>query len=574
MSRAPAQPVGDRVRFPQPSASSRSSGLHGSNGDLFTPARPNTVVSSPFRTVLRRTARVDPEPSVNPFTPRPDRAASPVSTRPIARRNTTGLGTGLRSGKGAGYLTGLDKTPSLRLSLSRGNSSEDADASMRDDRIGGVGAWPTETFYGGDPSTLGLGGTSSAMPGDDTPITPFGRPRSPAPRSVSPHKTTKKLPSFLLGSTQTAKPATSATPFQPDSALTTASQAPSSVYGIPSAVSTARLPLSSHPISPRVSRRISGFGSNDMLSSAYKSSAITAGGGGASGIAASLEDAPPVMTLDDMDEDKHDAFLSDEDTGAATQNGRAGSFAAAADPFASIQEPRSAEAGPNAADGAGKATSGDKDYDDVKLRSIVVAGIPAESESGVLNQFRVYGEILAFAVSPVGPNSLAILYSEPWQAQRAIAQGGNAGRILIRSRNVVSVSWADAESIAILFKQVFPGRAVPESVAQPSTRSFTLSQTIYAQSPRKRPLSSAHPSDGGLRIDKIRETEVTRNGRQAGSSSPFRQQQFSSMGRLGTRETTGASTSLGASGSVLRAQTAPRPRNGLLQSALDILFGW
>ncbi|KAJ1796841.1 hypothetical protein LPJ59_003503 [Coemansia sp. RSA 2399] len=554
MSYAPTQAVGGRVRFPQQPGSSLASGLQGNTNGFSTPTRQSTIVSSPFRTVLRRSAHVEPEPSVNPFTPRPDRVASPVGSRSAARRNITGNG----------YHGGLERTPGTRLSLARGGSSENVSISAHDDDIGGVGAWPTDTYLRGGAATLGIDG-SSGMGGEGTSITPFGRPRSPAPRSASPHKSTKKLPSFLLGSTQTAKSPTSGTPYQPDSALTSASLTTSSMFGLPSAGSSAQLPLSSRPISPRVSRRLSGFGSNDMLSSAYKSSTITSTRRGASGSVASLEDAPPVMTLDDMDEDKHGVFLNGEHIGDTSASEDADPFVTNADPFGSLQASKAQ---------GGSTASGDQDYEDVKVRSVLVSGIPAESESNVLNQFRVYGEVLAFSVAPSEANSLAVLYAEPWQAQRAIAQGGNAGRILIGDRTVVTISWADVESTVALFKQVFPGRAAPESVSQPSTKSFTLSQTIYAQSPRKRPLSSAQPLGGVSRVDKIRETEVSRINRAAGTNSPFRQQQFAAMRGFGARDSTSASASSGAPMSVLKAQTAPRPRNGLLQSALDILFGW
>ncbi|KAJ1668144.1 hypothetical protein IW140_000690 [Coemansia sp. RSA 1813] len=564
MSYAPTQPVGGRVRFPQPSD---SFGLQGNSSDFLTPTRQSAVVSSPFRTVLRRSAHVEPEPSVNPFTPRPDRSASPVGSQALARRNTTGLGTVSRSGNGTGYQSRMERTPGSRLSLARGSSREDVSISAHDDSTGGVGAWPTETYLRGGASTLGLGG-SSGMAGDGTSITPFGRPRSPAPRSASPHKSTKKLPSFLLGSTQAVKSPTSATPYQPDSALTTASLTTSSMFGLSSAGSSVQMPLSSRPISPRVSRRLSGFGSNDMLSSAYKSSAMAATGRGASGVAASLEDAPPVMTLDDMDDDKHDVFLNGEHISNSAKVEDADPFATNADQFGGLQAS-------NAPGDSANAAAGDKDYEDVKMRSVLVSGIPTESESSVLNQFRVYGEVLAFSVAPTEANSLAILYAEPWQAQRAIAQGGNAGRILVGNRTVVAVAWADVESTVALFKQVFPGRAEPESASQPCMKSFTLSQTIYAQSPRKRPHSLAQPLSGGSHVDKIRETEAARINRTISTNSPFRQKQFASMSGTGVREATGTSApSSGAPMSVLKAQTAPRPRNGLLQSALDILFGW
>ncbi|KAJ2542167.1 hypothetical protein EV175_006079 [Coemansia sp. RSA 1933] len=564
MSFAPTQPVGGRVRFPQQPGSSLSPGLQGNTSDFFTPARPNTVVSSPFRTVLRRTAHAESEPSANPFTPRPDRVASPVGSRSAARRSTAGLGTVTRSAKGTSYQNGLERTPGSRLSLAWGANSENVALSAHDDNIGGVGAWPADTYLRGGASTLGLD-SASGMAGDGSSVTPFGRPRSPVPRSASPHKSSKKLPSFLLGSTQAVKSPTTATPYQPDSALKSAALTSTSIYGLSSAATPAQIPLSSHPISPRVSRRLSGFGSNDMLSSAYKSSTKAATSRGASGSVVSLEDAPPVMALDEMDDDKHGVFLNGESIGNSAKSDEVDPFVSAADPFGSIHTSSKPQ---------GEAATGDQDYEDVKVRSILVGGIPAESESTVLNQLRVYGEVLAFSVAPIEPNSLAVLYSEPWQAQRAIAQGGNAGRILIGDRTVVSVSWADAESTAVLFKQVFPGRTMPESATQPSTDSFTLSQTIYAQSPRKRTHSSAQPL-GGSRLDKIRETDVTRINRTVGSNSPFRQKQFTGMGRASAPDTTSASESSGgASTSALRAQTAPRPRNGLLQSALDILFGW
>ncbi|KAI9503893.1 hypothetical protein GGI25_000789 [Coemansia spiralis] len=578
MSYAPTQPVGGRVRFPPPPTPSLSSGLQ-TRGDLFTPTRQSTATSSPFRTVLRRSAYLEPEPNANPFTPRPDRGASPVSgSRTLARRNTT-LGTVSRGNRTSLYQTGPTSTSKAstgiagdtRLPLPSTNSSEDISISMggggNGGSIGGIGAWPSDTYNNSNSvSSLGIGG-STGIASDVTSKTPFARPRSPAPRSASPHKSTKKLPSFLLGSAQPGKSSSVAATYQPDTALTSASSASSSVFGLSSARLPNELPLSSHPISPRVSRRLSGFGSNDMLSSAYKSSVVTAAGRTVPGTTTTLEDAPPIVTLDDMDDEKPNVFLNGKNISNPAQLDDA-------DPFSSPHDAHnSAYAANSLPINDSENNTGGQDYEDVKIRSVLVSGLPPESESSALNQFRVYGEILAFVVAPSKANSLALLYAEPWQAQRAVAQGGNAGCILIGDRTLASISWADVDSTSLLYKKVFPGRAVPASAAQPNTDEFTLSQAIYAQSPRKRPLSTAQQNGGGSRIDKIRETEAARSSRAAGPGSPFRQQRFTGFGGFSTSETA-AGINSASSVSVLKASATPRPRNGLLQSALDILFGW
>ncbi|KAJ1930900.1 hypothetical protein EC988_009968, partial [Linderina pennispora] len=149
----------------------------------------------------------------------------------------------------------------------------------------GVGAWPKEPVPG------------SGQLGDSINAIPFARPKSPGPGS--PHLANNVLPSFLMGSAQVSK-----SPAQPGSFASepgVAAQTGSFFGGLGTSQPTALASSGSTPapqptmISPRSTRRLSGFGSNDMLSGAYKSRKDSAKE------AAPPEDAPPVIMLDDVD---------------------------------------------------------------------------------------------------------------------------------------------------------------------------------------------------------------------------------------------------------------------------------
>ncbi|KAJ2325402.1 hypothetical protein GGH92_010460, partial [Coemansia sp. RSA 2673] len=207
-------------------------------------------------------------------------------------------------------------------------------------------------------------------------------------------------------------------------------------------------PLTANPISPR---RLSGFGSNDMLSSAYMSSMAP----NHRGAALTLDDAPPTMTLDDMDMEPTDPFVRATDGGEGD-----------ADPFAPSHAATRANveyARQSSEDGV----SSEDDYNDVKIRSVVVKGLPAETESSALNHFRGFGEILAFTVVP-------------------------------------------AIGLALL-------SAVP-----PAPESFTLAETIYAQSPQARAARQPPQQRVGSRLNAVQMADT--KSRPAGAS-PFKQHQ-------------------------------------------------
>ncbi|KAJ1858621.1 hypothetical protein GGH12_000544 [Coemansia sp. RSA 1822] len=536
MSYLPTQPVGERVRF----QSQMPGSMH--SNDLQTPTRQGNTVSSPFRTTLRRSTYFEPESKANPFTPRVDRGLSPAGSRMLARRSTT-LGTA-RTARSSLYMTDTPAT-----SAAESNKQLPFATTAEYPALGGVGGWPV----GNSVTTSAPLNSTLALAAGETEQgskTPFSRPKSPATRSASPHRNAKKLPSFLLGSMQSVKSSGTSTPYPPDTALSANSTAGVTIYSIPSA----QAPQSSRPVSPRVSRRISGFGSNDMLSSAYRSSG--AGSSRGVGPASSLDDAPPIVTLDDMDME-HPGDRMQENDGLADT-----------DVFA-MQIDGSAMNGGHqqtAIDGS-NAAGNEQDYSDVKARAVVVSGLPANTESSTLNYFRSFGEILAFSGVPGAADSLALLFSEPWQAQRAVAQGDSSGRILLDDRIVARVDRADAPSVSLLFKQVFPGRPLPSSAAPPVTESFTFSQAIYAQSPRRRPAASA-PAHGRSRIEAVRDIEPRSS---ASAGSPFRHKQVLTHSTPASNSTVMASANGQAS---ILSSSAPKPRNGLLQSVLDILFGW
>ncbi|KAJ1833358.1 hypothetical protein LPJ63_002830 [Coemansia sp. RSA 2711] len=546
MSYLPTQPVGERVRF---QSQMSTPGLHGAS-DLLTPTRPGSgTATTPFRTTLRRSALLEPEPHANPFTPRVDRGLSPAGSRLLARRTTTL--TSSSSSTAANGAAGGDRMSSLYQtdtpapgraadSGMQGVQSTQPFAATEYPALGGVGGWPADSaaFNDSEPS----------------PKSPFSRPKSPAKRSASPHRNSKQLPSFLLGSMQPAKSPGASTSYVSDSARSGGSTAAVSIFSIPSAQ-----PLSSRPVSPRVSRRLSGFGSNDMLSSAYRSSS-SAAASRVGGAASSLDDAPPILTLDDMDVEQPG---SDR---LAAQPAETDVFDVS--PERSVAGARSLDAADAAVKAQVSEEMSEQDYNDVRVRAVVVSDLPPRAESNTLNYFRSFGEILAFSAVPAGTatDRLALLFSEPWQAQRAVAQADAAGQILLDGRIVARVDWADAVCVALLFTQVFPGRPLPSAAAPARPDTFTFSQTIYAQSPRRQPPA---PPRGRSRVEAVQESELRGT---ASPGSPFANRRALPRSTPASASTVMATAS--AQASVLNSSAPPKPRNGLLQSVLDILFGW
>ncbi|KAJ2737808.1 hypothetical protein GGI20_006373 [Coemansia sp. BCRC 34301] len=209
----------------------------------------------------------------------------------------------------------------------------------------------------------------------------------------------------------------------------------------------------------------------------------------------------------------------------------------------------------------------EEEYENVRIRSVVVRGLPADTESSALNFFREFGELLAFVVVP--STGLALLYSEPWQAQRAVGHADTSGRIVIGGRTLASIAWADEACVSVLFTQAFPQLTLPKFTEPPAMESFTLAETVYAQSPQthtKRAPPQQQPRVGS-RFNAVQTADGNR-GRSGDSSSPFKHNQpFYSRNN-------GGGENAAQIGSVLRTDSAPKPRNGLLQGALDILFGW
>ncbi|KAJ1902363.1 hypothetical protein LPJ66_000123 [Kickxella alabastrina] len=559
MSFAPAQLVGGRVQFP---ASQQSTTNRLGRADYMTPMRNNatTVGTTPLRTTVRRTAQFEPETNSNPFTPRPDRGVTSAGSRTLTRFGAS-VGNAERGGRGGLYQLGLAGNTSGGDNelTQRGVSGDSSEYAM----LGAVGGWPSSEAQG-----------NNIVPGvnisGDSSRTPYSRPRSPAPRSASPHKSSKMLPSFLLGSVQSSKtPGTATSVYPLDSALSSMpATANSSLISAGTARPSIQMPLSSRPMSPRTSRRVSGFGSNDMLSSAYISSAVTNAGSVAAGLSA-LDDAPPIMTLDEIDVEKPAVFDQDDHRNAALP----AASLANEDPFA----PQSADnAGSSSGSGsqsrsASQESGNSQDYNDVKIRSVVISGLPADTESSTLNYFREFGEVLAFDVVPSATsNSLAILYSEPWQAQRAISQGDGNGRVLLAGRTLMTIAAADSTSINILFAQVFPGRPLPPSAKPLATGPFTLSEALYAQSPRKQQVSAQlqEVAGDGRNVSGAGAMDISM------SPSPFKRSSAARSSSEPSVFPARPSTTLGSSASILKAPTAPKARNGLLQSAIDILFGW
>ncbi|KAJ2714136.1 hypothetical protein H4R19_001882 [Coemansia spiralis] len=539
----PAQPVGERLRFrPQLSAPAMRD-----HGEWLTPTRQGSAGLSPFQTALRRSTFLDSGKNANPFTPRVDRALSPVGSRPLARRGTalaaTARPASLYPAEPA-WGAATESSAPLALAPSAGAVFDEYPP------LGGVGGWPS-----GGPAAIGaLAAAPDGMLGVDSgPRSPFARPKSPAPRSASPHRNSKKLPSFLLGAAQ----------YPPDTGRSSIPSAAAPLLDIPSPPTLAKSPLTSRPVSPHFSRRLSGFGSNDMLSGAYRSSAAATAGRAPAGAASSLDDAPPVVALDDLDSENPDGFAGGDRSSAGVGGADAGPFAL----------PRGAgNAGSRPQHVSSDDAGSEQDYNDVRIRAVVVSDLPAGTESRAVNHFREFGEILAFSAVPAAADSLALLFAEPWQAQQAIAQADGAGRILLGERILARIDSADAQCTSLLFRQVFPTRALPRSAAPPPTDSMSFAEALYAQSPRKRP-APPPPIGARSRFDGVQGSAYKRR---PGVGSPFRQQkQLTARPGPGAATSTMMASSDGLSGSVLKAPAgAARPRNGLVQSALDILFGW
>ncbi|KAJ1965549.1 hypothetical protein GGI12_000690 [Dipsacomyces acuminosporus] len=564
MSYASTQPVGGRVRFPPP-PSSRGS-------EFLTPTRQGgSRLNSPFRTALRNSTQFEPESNANPFTPRLERGVSPASSyHALSRRNTTiGMtgGTTLsRGGRSNLYQPDmLDNAGSTRTSFTSDTTHSEYDM------LRGVGGWPVDAaasesgYAASSKANRASTASEGSITGDFSAPTPFARPKSPAPRPASPRQISKKLPSFLLGSMQQSKSPARGSSFQADSAAASVAQPQAPQVTPPG-------------ISPRASRRLSGFGSNDMLSSAYGSAANTRAAQ-KPGLASTMDDAPPIMTLDDLDIDQSNVFSS---------NGTSDASASALDmdvfttqrTVHGIPEPLQRRSGNHihGDEDEGDVFGDDQDYSDVNIRSVSVFGLLPETESDVLNYFRGFGDILAFAVVSSRNSTLALLYSEPWQAQRAIAQGGSGGRILMGNRMVVGIDWATEECVELLFRQVFPERKLPPSAAPLKNKPATFSESIYAQSPqaaRKRSsMASTLPLGTGAYVDRVR--EMGGGGAGAAGGSPFRHRQQQQSTRDNAARAPAASAGAVRNGSsvMLASSSTPKARNGIIQSALDILFGW
>ncbi|KAJ2908463.1 hypothetical protein GGI21_002861 [Coemansia aciculifera] len=571
MAYVPTQPVGGRLRFLQPPPSQPSlgqaspspfapaGGLRGIHTEFQTPTRPsnsnNVASSSPFRTSQRHNSYLGAEAHANPFTPRIDRGLSSatatggrrgvgstlLSTGSSAARGTSANGHGLGSVDGSGF--------------GGGGALQSDFASV------GAGAWPVDLASNND-RVGGAGGGDAAI------RSPFGtRPKSPAQRSASPRRRTK-LPSFLLGSAQLARsPAKTSSVHLQDSELTptTPNNPSASMFGLSSPQIRTPLAAANHPISPR---RLSGFGSNDMLSNAYMSSMPP----NPRAAAFAHDDAPPVKSLDDMDDEQYVRASDgmDEDPFAMNHQGGGGSGAS----YAHADGART-----SSEDGDARS---EEEYENVRIRSVVMRGLPAETEASGLNYFGDFGELLAYDVVSAGV--LTVLYAEPWQAQRAVGQADEAGQVLIGGRTLASVAWADETSVAALFTRVFPQLALPKSAEPPAMESFTLAETIYAQSPQGRTAAAARQPPYtpravavGSRLNAVQALAAT-NGDKRSMASPFKQKQSlysrSNVGGNGCEDGVLSGTTY-SSASVLRTgASASKPSNGLWQNAIDILFGW
>ncbi|KAJ1949945.1 hypothetical protein FBU59_000916 [Linderina macrospora] len=508
MSHGMPQQVGGPVRLPATPGSRK-------RNDFLTPTRPRNNAAAELNTARRLLTQYNSITSYNPFTPRNDRGAIPATRAHSLLRHSPMTNTGRRASQHQSLANSLSGTAALSEYGQLGGS--------------GLGAWPKESVLG------------SGQLGEAANAVPFARPKSPGPGS--PRPANNVLPSFLMGGVQLPKPPAQSGTFAGESGMAT--QTGSFFNGLgahqPTGIANSGSTPASQPkiISPRSTRRLSGFGSNDMLSGAYKA------GGGSAKTAAPPEDAPPVVALDDVDW-----------SGTAQARIKAlvrHNIEVPAKKSVEREEPQPAEN----SDVDGPITD-EQMYDDVKIRSVMALDLPADSESGVLSFFREFGHIMSFTVVPGKTSTLALLYSEPWQAQRVVSQADSEGKLRVGPKRKVRIDWASGECVDLLFTQLFPDRKLPyEDDAPPTTSSIdssmSLAQKLQTQTPR---------AQRAARTPTVNRTPAR--------DSPFRRntdQQNQPTGAVAPQPPT-------VSNSVLRQPPLPKPRNNLLQTAMDVVFGW
>ncbi|KAJ1940763.1 hypothetical protein EC988_006942, partial [Linderina pennispora] len=202
------------------------------------------------------------------------------------------------------------------------------------------------------------------------------------------------------------------------------------------------------------------------------------------------------------------------------------------------EEPEIAEA--PSADGP---VTNEQLYDNLTIRSVMVLDLPNNTEYGVYNSFREYGRITSFTVVSQGKTStLALLYSEPWQAQRVVSLADCEGKLRVGPKRKVRIGWANAECVDHLFMKLYPDRQLPfedDALSPNSTDegSLSLTQRLQMQTPRARRAARMASIMNGLEVAPRRLAHM-------------------------------------ANASVVRQPPPPKPRNGVFQTALDLIFGW
>ncbi|KAJ1675742.1 hypothetical protein EV182_000673 [Spiromyces aspiralis] len=383
-------------------------------------------------------------------------------------------------------------------------------------------------------------------------------PRSPVQQPP------KELPPFLLSTAQGRLPALSSSRIagdfsSPQQHMDYEFQTGASLYSPHSAASPMR-PSSSHSL-----RRKDSFGTNDMLSS------VARFGQQQTADATSLgDDAPPVISLNDMD------MVIDVPSPRLSYSTKP--FAFEPDPFLESSSASSMFGDPRdlGRHGSGvvgafpQAAQGDTDIiDDIYQRCIMVSGIPSNLESRTLETFQELGRVVDFVVDPErSPNSMVIVFSEGWHVRRILSWAlDNRGRVMLRdSSHSVRVDQINDQWIDILIPR-WRGLGTTANGGGSNDDSTTKRPPSRALSSTSFLADGHHPQHDKSGQDSLISipTSVASPRTKLRSSSQATPQATRKL------ESAPLAKNVHAPGT----NTTPmKPRNGIIQSAMDVLFGW
>ncbi|KAJ1912819.1 hypothetical protein H4219_005460 [Mycoemilia scoparia] len=357
-------------------------------------------------------------------------------------------------------------------------------------------------------------------------------------------------------------------------------------------------------------RRKMSFGTNDMLS------LLTNRDKKDPNDYISADDAPPITSLDDMD-------LDSQVSGSNQNGGRSGyrnmldnsSMMLDEDPrYHHIQlhepnpflsttpnKPKNIYNGAATAGGDGQQQQQQQQHlDEHALRvqeeihqfSLLVSGIPSNAESLVLDTFQDLGKVVDFVVEPrITPSSMVIIFAETWSVRRILSQAMDTrGRVMLRSgSHSVRVDQITEPWVELLMDWWMRSNNYNNAKKTSTLPPPSAPQTAYSDLERQRRQTyqeSSSPFGGG-----------SSGGGPNGSlisiptnvPSPNRGRSLTTTTNPGASSSTFSRTMVANSGKSLEpaafiggeritgpgaATTPMKPRNGIIQSAMDVLFGW